>query len=257
MSGGSAVCAGGCLLMWRIHVAALDVPFVTLPLQRVIHRDGLRAGAPFGREADRGVGFFLAERDGIDIDVHACHVDFFGDVFDDAFFYRFGCIDVFRAAREQQRGEADGRPISRSDYTRVYQTGNRIARGFGSRFETPLLRSVSLVTGPMLADRMPLKASAPTASMRFCTVEELVKVIQSGCRAMTSCGALRQFGRRHGSIGFHHIHLRAAACKFARQQIASNSSASDQHASARQIVSRKRPSKPSATYCSAITSTLI
>jgi hypothetical protein len=90
------------------HVPALDMPFVTLPLEHIVHCDRLRPGCTLGHEADLGVGFFLAEGDRIDIDVHASDVDFFGDVFDDAILHRFGRIDIFRAARQQERGETDG-----------------------------------------------------------------------------------------------------------------------------------------------------
>jgi hypothetical protein len=95
------------LLLVCLHIAALDAPLVALPLQRVVHRDGLRSVAAFRPEADLGIGLFFAERNRIDADIHGLHVDFFGDVFDDALFHRLGRVDVFRAARETQRGEAD------------------------------------------------------------------------------------------------------------------------------------------------------
>ena len=56
---------------------------------------------------------------------------------------------------------------------------------------TPASRRVALVTGPMLATRTPSSAAALTAAIRFFTVEELVKVIQSGFRASTPPRALR------------------------------------------------------------------
>src|SRR5580692_4843434 len=42
----------------HIHGAALDMPFVTLPLEHIVHCDRLRPGCTLGHEADLGVGFF-------------------------------------------------------------------------------------------------------------------------------------------------------------------------------------------------------
>src|ERR1035438_4480836 len=95
------------LLFVGLQVAALDVPFIALPLERVRHRDGLRCRGPLWLETDFRIGFFLTEGDGIDIDIHGLYVDFLGDVLEHSLLHRFGCIDVFGATGETQRGEAD------------------------------------------------------------------------------------------------------------------------------------------------------
>ena len=50
----------------------------------------------------------------------------------------------------------------------------------------PSARAVLLVTGPIDAAFTPFSAAAPAAATEPCTVEELVKVIQSGLWAKTS-----------------------------------------------------------------------
>ena len=55
----------------------------------------------------------------------------------------------------------------------------------------PNLRAVADVTGPMEATFTPASASAPAASTKFCTVEELVNVIQPGRGAAPKISAAR------------------------------------------------------------------
>ena len=107
MSGGQSALTGGrCLtlrlrgLIVSLHAAILDVPFVALPLQRVIHRDRLCGWSALWPEADFGVGFFFAKRDRIDVHVHALDVNLLGDIFEHPFSYRFGRVDVLGAARK-------------------------------------------------------------------------------------------------------------------------------------------------------------
>ncbi len=92
----------------------------------------------------------------------------------------------------------------------------------------------------MLATRMPLKASAPIASIEVLHCRRTGESDPVGPSRDGFMRALRKFGRRHRSIRFHHIHVRAAAGEFARQDVASDRSPRDQHTGALQIVSRKR-----------------
>ena len=166
----SGPAAPGCCCIMRLHVAALDVPLVALPLQRVVHRHGCDAAPPFGLETDLGIGFLFAERDGIDVDVHALHVDFLRDVFDHALLSPLPAYRCFSAAREQQ-GRA-GKWIANFTF-RLYRAPSRssastspgiVNADASTATGMPCARSVALVTGPMLAMRIPSSASAPTAS---------------------------------------------------------------------------------------------
>ncbi len=100
----------------------------------------------------------------------------------------------------------------------------------------PSRRAVALVMGPMEATFTPSSAAAPATATKFCTVEELVKVIQSGLAREGCADAFRGALGHHGAVGFHHVHRGAAARQFRRHQVARHGRARQQHALAGEIV---------------------
>ena len=85
---------------------------------------------------------------------------------------------------------------------------------------------------------MPRSASAPAASTRFRTVEELVKVMQSGrLRQDVARPAPRRSFGRDGAVGLHDVHARAAAGEFVGHEVAGDGGARQQDALAGQVVS--------------------
>jgi hypothetical protein len=61
----------------------------------------------------------------------------------------------------------------------------------------PCPHKVDEVTGPMDAMRTPSRASRPVIASKFLTVEELLKVIQSGFLAPKKISCARAGARRH------------------------------------------------------------
>ncbi len=84
---------------------------------------------------------------------------------------------------------------------------------------------------------MPRSASAPAACTKLRTVEELVKVMQSGVARQDVARVFGEMIGRHGAVSLHDIDVSAAAGEFVGHEVARDGGARKQDVFAGKIVS--------------------